>query len=431
VSNRKWCHDRGVFFCFVAFLFFLLVFQNSASAQPLSNSDEPEKIVSTLEAMANSSNEGVKEAAARMLNVIQADADAGNPQAQNLLGRLYDSGRLVKRDEKIAIEWFRRSAVQGLAESQFSLAFKLFKTSKSESISWFQKSAAQGYAIAQYYLGLLYSKGDGVPRNEEMAYFWLLLASSSGNRSAISAREVVEEKLSNQQRAMVQANARKWKPGNPESTDLVSAERDNSSRPADSSGSGVRISRQLVVTNSHVIENCAQIRVNNQMARLHVEDRRNDLALLHSFSSESIAKLRTRRVLAGENVAVAGFPLRGVLSGFNITTGNVSSLSGMGGDTRFFQVSAPVQQGNSGGPMLDSSGSLMGIIVSKLDAVATARITGDIPQNVNFGLNFNTLRAFLDANGVEYENSIVETRMSTSDIAEKARGFTVLVECWK
>ena len=130
-------------------------------------------------------------------------------------------------------------------------------------------------------------------------------------------------------------------------------------------------------------------------------------------------------------MAVAGYPLRGLLSGFNMTTGNLSSLSGLGGDTRYLQITAPVQPGNSGGPMLDSAGNLMGVVVSKLDAIKLAKITGDMAQNVNFAINVNVLRAFLDANSVDYDSASSDKPLAPTEIAEKARGFTVLVECWK
>jgi S1-C subfamily serine protease len=114
-----------------------------------------------------------------------------------------------------------------------------------------------------------------------------------------------------------------------------------------------------------------------------------------------------------------------------MTTGNLSSLSGIGGDTRLVQITAPVQPGNSGGPVLDSAGNLMGVVVSKLDAIKAAKITGDIPQNVNFAINANVLRSFLDANSVEYETANSDKALLTTAIADRAKGFTVLVECWK
>jgi S1-C subfamily serine protease len=89
----------------------------------------------------------------------------------------------------------------------------------------------------------------------------------------------------------------------------------------------------------------------------------------------------------GEEIVVYGFPLAGLLaSSGNVTTGNITALAGLGDDIRFLQISAPVQPGNSGGPVLDRNGNIVGIVVSKLDAIKTAIATQDIPQNVNFAI---------------------------------------------
>ncbi len=100
-------------------------------------------------------------------------------------------------------------------------------------------------------------------------------------------------------------------------------------------------------------------------------------------------------------MVAVGFPLPGLLaSEANVTTGTVSALAGIGNDTRFLQMTAPVQPGNSGGPLLDLEGRVVGVVVSKLDALKVASATGDIPQNVNFAIKAGVVRSFLDASGV-------------------------------
>ena len=123
--------------------------------------------------------------------------------------------------------------------------------------------------------------------------------------------------------------------------------------------------------------------------------------------------------------------MQGLLSGLRVTTGNVSRLSGLAGDSRLLQISAPVQPGNSGGPLLDASANVIGVVVSKLDALRVAKATGDIPQNVNFALNANVLRAFLDANNIEYADGALVRPLPPTEVASRAARFTVLVECWK
>jgi len=256
---------------------------------------------------------------------------------------------------------------------------------------------------------------------------------------------MVEKRLTPEQRASAQAAARNWTRKTPEQAKALSnagttgehgldpAPDRNAptSARADATGSGFRVARGAIVTNHHVIEGCKRLRVNGIAAQVRGSDERNDLALLNTNFPGENATLRAQRAAVGEPVAVAGFPLRGLLSGFNMTTGNLSSLSGIGGDTRLIQITAPVQPGNSGGPVLDSAGNLMGVVVSKLDAVKAIKITGDIPQNVNFAINANVLRSFLDANSVGYQTVNSDKAIASTAIAEKAKGFTVLVECWK
>src|SRR5262249_20723771 len=121
-----------------------------------------------------------------------------------------------------------------------------------------------------------------------------------------------------------------------------------------------------ILTNDHVIDGCGKIRVRRggdleKAASIVARDQSNDLALLvsslHVDDAEAAAFRTGAPVRAGEAIAVYGFPLAGVLSSNgNVVSGNVTALSGMADDARYFQISAPVQPGNSGGPLLDYSG---------------------------------------------------------------------------
>jgi S1-C subfamily serine protease len=200
------------------------------------------------------------------------------------------------------------------------------------------------------------------------------------------------------------------------------------------SGSGFYVSPGIVLTNNHVVEGCSRIVVGNSVGErrtgtVRAADKGNDLAVL-SLAEEistpgTIAFSSGRPVGVGEPVTVSGFPLAGLLgSGVTVTTGVVSNVAGIGDDIRFIQISAPVQPGNSGGPVLDNRGRLVGIVISKLDAVAVTQLTGDIPQNVNFAIKESVARAMLDAHGVEY--SISE---NPADVIATAKAATVFIQC--
>ena len=112
-----------------------------------------------------------------------------------------------------------------------------------------------------------------------------------------------------------------------------------------------------------------------------------------------------------------------------MTSGNVSSLVDLGDDAKRLQITAPVQPGNSGGPLLDNAGNVIGVVVSKLDAVRAAKLTGDIPQNVNFAIKGALVRSFLDVHGVAYRRRPSNAKLAPERLAEMARGFTAAVHC--
>lgn len=189
-----------------------------------------------------------------------------------------------------------------------------------------------------------------------------------------------------------------------------------------------------LVTNAHVVQSCKRVTLKNG-AVLQVLDVQGDqdLALLKGETAGPVLSIRDGRgVRLAEDLLVAGFPLGGILSsGINVTVGTVSALLGIGDDENRFQFTAPVQPGNSGGPVLDMSGNVIGVVVSKLDAMSVQNEVGDIPQNVNFGVALPGLKAFLEANDVAYQPRASGAKMDKVDLAELARDSTVLLQCYR
>ncbi len=210
-----------------------------------------------------------------------------------------------------------------------------------------------------------------------------------------------------------------------------------------STGSGFYVSNQgHVLTNEHVVDECVEVRIAPSLvATVVARDQASDLALLRGRTgrvwgrtgrARAIAAFRQGRgIRPGDDIVVIGYPLPGLLaSDAHVTTGTVSALAGPGDDRRFIQITAPVQPGNSGGPVLDTTGNIVGVVMAKLNAIKIARATGDIPQNVNFAIGAGTARAFLDAQSVPYEVAPSTDELKTADVFAEARRFTVLVECW-
>src|SRR5882672_4605822 len=179
-----------------------------------------------------------------------------------------------------------------------------------------------------------------------------------------------------------------------------------------------------IVTNAHVVLGCVGDIQGNPSGeapaklRLVSSDETNDLALLQvSGSFKDVARIRDRAIQSGDSVVAIGYPFHGLLtSDFTVTTGIVSSLSGMLNDTRFLQISAAIQPGNSGGPLHDTSGDVVGVVSGKLDVVRIVRYTGSIPENISFAIKIGALRDFLDNSVVPYETSAPGTELKTADI---------------
>jgi S1-C subfamily serine protease len=112
-----------------------------------------------------------------------------------------------------------------------------------------------------------------------------------------------------------------------------------------------------------------------------------------------------------------------------VTKGNISALTGIANDTSTMQISAPVQLGNSGGPLLDMSGNVVGVVSAKLNEIEVAKATGSLTQNINFAIKSQTLQVFLDTHEVEYQLKNSDAKLETADIAEKAQDYTVHVTC--
>ena len=150
----------------------------------------------------------------------------------------------------------------------------------------------------------------------------------------------------------------------------------------------------------------------------------NDIAAITSDP----AKLRQ-----GDDIAVFGFPLNSVLSsGGNLTPGIISALTGLGNNPSQIQITAPIQPGSSGSPVLYKKGEVVGVVSMKLSDSKMAKATGQVGQNVNFAVSGQTLKSFLDAHKIDYaKGGYVSFDKSAADLADEAKKWTTVVECWK
>lgn len=198
-------------------------------------------------------------------------------------------------------------------------------------------------------------------------------------------------------------------------------------------GTGFHVNARLIVTNNHVVVGCSRISIGEGdiPVELLARDTARDLALLRaSQPGAGVVSLRGDDQLElGESLLVAGYPLRHILGSLNITTGNVSALSGAAGNQSLFQISAPIQPGSSGGPVLDRYGQLIGVVVSKLNDNYGLAASGSVPQNVNFAIQLRELKAFLGQQGVDYQQSRLSDISEHAATSRAAQDYTVAIRC--
>ena len=149
---------------------------------------------------------------------VKAKAEAGDAESEMELGRRYNKGEGLAKDEVEAVKWYRKAADQNLAKAQYNLAVcyshgEGVVKDQVEAVKWYRKAAEQNDADAQYNLGICYERGDGVAEDWVEAYKWLLLAARQGHKAPEEHMILLESKLlTPEQLAQGQKRAREFKP---------------------------------------------------------------------------------------------------------------------------------------------------------------------------------------------------------------------------
>jgi S1-C subfamily serine protease len=425
----------------------------------------------------------------------KGEADAGNAECQNLVGLLFQKGLGVPANSSEALRFFRLAAAKGLAAAQVNLGITYqnglgVAPDDAQAARWYQLAVAQGDPIGEFNLALLSITGRGVPkdpakaaellrhaadrgytlaqvtlalalesrrsspRNAVLAYVWYRIAARLTHDNALRSRALQGEnrllvEFSSQEIIASRAATDNWKPAGPQlefgllgarpSPPPEAVDNSGAAPKPSATGSGFLVSRAGdFLTNNHVIDGCREVRAirgaKSVTARVTAIDASADLAIVRLPDPvEDVASFHPANLARpGEPVVVVGFPLQGLLSSeASVATGIISALAGPHDDKKLVQITAPVQPGNSGGPLVDASGAVIGVIVSKLNAVRVAQVTGVIPENINFAVNTDLVRALLDKHGIKYDTTEASEPLATPAIAERALKYTVLVQCYR
>ena len=397
---------------------------------------------------------GMAQDAAEAVRLFRLAAVQGLAAAQYNLGRAFAAGRGVRKNRAEAARWYRMAAEQGEPAAQNALAI-LDATGRGvlhdpeAALDLLRRAAASGYAPAQLNLAAAFDHGSLMPHDRLRAYIWYSIAARLAPDQALrdkaaQGRDLVAQKIALPEIEVARVAARSWTPGSPAPdegmlTPRRSARRSPGGERLSSGGTGFIVSRSGdVLTNYHVVDGCQELHIlrNGEpaVATLVAEDPTADLAILRLPERATDAALMRGDdpVKPGEAVVVVGFPLQGLLSSqASVTAGIVSRLAGPRDDPHQLQITAPVQPGNSGSPLLDTSGGVAGIVVAKLNGLRIVKRTGALPENVNFAVNAKYARALLDRSGVPYQTATADKTLSTPAIAERALKFTVMVQCFK
>lgn len=407
------------------------------------------------------SGEGCKADNFKAVEWLQKAADKGDVEAQRWLGNLYKDEADIRNYAKAA-EWLQKAADNGDIKSSVYLALMYlngkegieknyrkaadllqnaakakdpkaiyflaemywnglyFDKNIDKVIELLKESSALGYPEAMYLLGIVYLKGQGIPKDETYTLMYLTLATAFSDEPKYrKLRDALERQLTKEQKYQAQQMAnvvyKQIKEPN------IDKDKNN-----DAFGTGFIISEDgYLITNNHVVKNAKLIKVKTETdtyeATLIGTDEDNDLALLKiagKFTPVVISEINSASL--GETVFTVGFPMPSI-QGFapKVTKGVISSLKGIRDDMKHYQIDASVQPGNSGGPLSDQYGDLIGIIVARINDEFVIRNTGSIAQNVNYAIKKSYLIGFLKAYP-EVANKVLIGKNDKSITFEKA-----------
>ncbi len=362
------------------------------------------------------------------LRYLNLAADKQSSYAVYALGNLYIVGKIVPRDEKKGLDYIYRAAELGNPLGLINVA--------------------QGYFNGRF-----------VKRDNEEAFFWISAAlprifnnpaplPDSFKSFVFGLRDDIAKTLTAEQTKEIGAAAARWVPtkGALDSVRADAGNIENGDKSAEKLrgfGSGFIVNRAgYIVTNNHVIDHCASLKANLANGTLIdvtllEHDPKRDLAILKAAKpfGDPVSLRTGLAAKQGEAVMVAGFPLADKPGmDLNTTTGTVSALKGLRNEEQYLQYTAPSQSGNSGGPLVDAQGVVIGVVTYVLDSTALAS-AGVASQNANFAIKADVVGRYLDEKGVAYDKVgqpvVSKAAFSPVDLSEKARQFSVQIACYK
>jgi TPR repeat protein len=392
---------------------------------------------------------GIARDEAQAARLYTDGAKAGYAPSQNALANLLADGRGVDMDVQAAVVLYRRAADQDYWAALLNLGYA-YRDGKhvgqdfQQAARWFARGAQIGNARGKYELALLVLAGHATGGyGARDAFRMLAEAERDGVTDARTRLTLLIERephlLEEIQKA--RANSAMTPRNNPFGTIAAAMQppptlpppAPRSAPKSSVSGSGFFINANgEILTNNHVVEDCGTSAVSRlgaviSMATVAARNARDDLAVLSTgIASPVHGVLRGGKpIRPADSVVVYGYPLSGSLSSLgNTTLGAVTALTGLGDDYSTLQISAPVQPGSSGAPVMDSAGRIVAIVVARYKTTSMV-----VPQNINFAIKGNVAQGFLEARQIQHSVTDAGQELQPADISEMASRFTVLIDC--
>lgn len=321
-------------------------------------------------------------------------AEQGHANAQVNLGFMYDHGTGINRDHRVAARWYRAAAVQNSAIGQYNLSLLIMEGHAAPLAGrsadyWMEKAAAQGFEDAQRALGRKNGQGESIAEPHAA------MLPEHGTKTAPDVGQATATRVE------------------------VSV----------SIGTAWPIAGGYAVTNHHIIDGKQQVTLINHAgeelrAEVISDDAAHDIAFLrvtHPDRLPPALPLSPHSAPLGASVFTIGFPRIDIMGKTpKLSHGIVSAVNGLRDDPRSYQVSLPIQQGNSGGPLLNMRGEVVGMITTML---GERRLDGSPPRpipNVGFALKTDVIRQSLAQVG-RHSIDIGELRPASGNLEDLAR----------
>ena len=352
----------------------------------------------------------------------------------------YDLNSVKFKESHNRIVWYYRNIHHLSRGLPITYKYEFFKTTKKIHLEYKYGDASK--IVGDHYRGMLRKKvsgdrGWGTCQVKKVRQSNQLIAENNQSRKKIISKSEREKedriKELENKLAALQSDEKKL----------------NKKAKQTETGSGFYVSKfRHVVTNHHVVNKCKKITVGDSMssqilADLIASDKRNDLAVLQTISMEMASAdaksfiqnlsikivpilsgglIRTEDVKGGEQIYVAGFPHGNMISdSMRLLPGLVNSTMGFENDITQFETDAVIRKGNSGGPVYDINGNIVGVAVKRFNVTRT--------DNYNFAIKGSTVKQFLDAHNILTTPANRTSKMTSTKIYNIAFKQTVMVVC--